>query len=330
MTAKPAPAKGIVRLTDLAVPRFRVIIDNDFAGDPDGLVQLAHHLLSASCDIRAVISSHLKPEDSFWNPFENSALEGVRLAGEVIALSGKTGRVPALLGSALPMVSVDHPVDNEAVDFIIAEAMRTDVDSPLFVACGGSLTQIASAYLREPAIADRVIVVWIGGGEYPGVHVAPGAPLMEYNTDEDIAAAQVVFNHSNLRLWQIPRDVYRQTTVTLAELEVGLGRGGALGAYLADKLGETFARASQRLGSAGEAYVMGDSPLVLFTALQTTFEADTASSFHREVACPTLRADGGYDANPAGRPIRVYTQVDNRTMFEDFFAKLELAALDLP
>jgi len=26
--------------------RARVIIDNDFAGDPDGLFQLAHHVLS--------------------------------------------------------------------------------------------------------------------------------------------------------------------------------------------------------------------------------------------------------------------------------------------
>lgn len=326
MTSAASIDATSVRLAELALPRFRVIIDNDFAGDPDGLVQLAHHLLSASCDIRAVISSHLKPEDTFWNPFENSALEGARLANEVIELCGKTGRVPVLLGSALPMASVDQPVDNEAVDFIVAEAMRTDVDSPLFVACGGSLTQIASAYLREPAIAERLIVLWIGGGEYPGVHVAPGAPLMEYNTDEDIAAAQVVFNHSNLRLWQVPRDAYRQTTVSLAELEVGLGRGGALGHYLADKLGQTFAKASQRLGSAGEAYVMGDSPLVLLTALQTTFEPDAASSFHRDVPCPTLNADGGYTMNPAGRSIRVYHQIDNRTMFEDFFAKLEIHA----
>jgi hypothetical protein len=27
-------------------PRMRVIIDNDFGGDPDGLFELVHHLLS--------------------------------------------------------------------------------------------------------------------------------------------------------------------------------------------------------------------------------------------------------------------------------------------
>ena len=30
----------------LIQPRSRVILDNDYAGDPDGLFQTAHHLLS--------------------------------------------------------------------------------------------------------------------------------------------------------------------------------------------------------------------------------------------------------------------------------------------
>jgi hypothetical protein len=40
--------------------RFRIITDNDYAGDPDGLMQLAHHLLSPSVEIRGIISSHLR------------------------------------------------------------------------------------------------------------------------------------------------------------------------------------------------------------------------------------------------------------------------------
>jgi len=31
---------------DVVKPRMRIIIDNDFGGDPDGLFQLVHHLLS--------------------------------------------------------------------------------------------------------------------------------------------------------------------------------------------------------------------------------------------------------------------------------------------
>jgi hypothetical protein len=45
-------------------PRIRLILDNDYAGDPDGLFQLAHHLLSPSADIRLVVGSHLGADDA--------------------------------------------------------------------------------------------------------------------------------------------------------------------------------------------------------------------------------------------------------------------------
>lgn len=42
-------------------PRCRVIIDNDWAGDPDGLVALAHHAVSPANRIVAVTSSLTNP-----------------------------------------------------------------------------------------------------------------------------------------------------------------------------------------------------------------------------------------------------------------------------
>ena len=48
-------------MTDPILPRARVIIDNDFGGDPDGLFQLAHHLVSPSVEVRAIIGSQHYP-----------------------------------------------------------------------------------------------------------------------------------------------------------------------------------------------------------------------------------------------------------------------------
>lgn len=45
------------------VPRMRVIVDNDFSGDPDGLFQLVHLLLSPSVEVRALIGSRLGDYD---------------------------------------------------------------------------------------------------------------------------------------------------------------------------------------------------------------------------------------------------------------------------
>lgn len=311
---------------EASAPRSRVIIDNDFSGDPDGLVQLAHHLLSPSVEIRAIIASHLRADDTHWNRFSSSVEVAVERAMQVVSLCGKQGAVRVLRGAEGPMSAAGVPVESPGVDFIIAEAMRTDTELPLYVVCGGSLTQIASAYIREPRIAERLTLIWIGGAEYPGEFVAEGLTPMEYNFAEDQIAAMEVFNSSELRLWQVPRNAYRQTIMSRAEILTRIAPKGALGGYLVDAL-TTMILDFDRIGHlGGESYVMGDSPLVLLTAMQTTFEPDTASSFHRTLACPTLNVDGTYTMNPNGRPIRVYHQIDNRLMFEDFYAKLELFA----
>src|SRR3954462_10887723 len=44
-------------------PRHRVIVDNDFSGDPDGLFQLAHHLASPATEVSLVIGSHIHVGD---------------------------------------------------------------------------------------------------------------------------------------------------------------------------------------------------------------------------------------------------------------------------
>lgn len=303
--------------------KVRVIIDNDLSGDPDGLVALAHHLLSPTVDIRGVIGTHLRPGDHWGSQQEDVPLEAARMAHKVAKLAKRddvrivTGARPQLPDHATPLLS-------DGVQLIIDEAMRDDVDTPLFVCCGASLTEIASAWLIEPRIAERLTVVWIGGHEYDWAPVPPGAPDMEYNLNIDPVAGQVVFNVSNLPIWQFPRDAYRQTLASRAELEHRMV--GKLGKFLFDQLGRVGSTVTELGMIARETYVLGDSPLVLATALQAMFEADTSSCIWTAVACPFIGDDGLYVANPNGREIRVFIRLDNRLWLEDFFAKLALLA----
>jgi inosine-uridine nucleoside N-ribohydrolase len=308
--------------------RARVIIDNDFGGDPDGLLQLAHHLLSPSVEIRAVIGTHLRRGD-VWNTGDDVA-EAVAAANKIVEMCGQSGQYPVLEGSRDIHEDFSTPLDSPGIRFIIEEAMRDDTDLPLYIACGASLTEIASAYLREPRIAERLTVVWIGGHEHDGLaEVAPGAPDLEYNLHQDVVAGQIVFNQSSLRIWQVPRDSYRSCLYSRAELLVNLAPLGELGAHLASELGRVANWVHEMGASAGECYVLGDSPLVLLTALQTAFEPDTASSSWTTIPCPTIGSDGLYTANPSGRPLRVYGLLDNRLMFEDMLAKFKLHAAGL-
>ena len=315
--AQQTPAKFSV------TPRMRVITDNDYSGDPDGLFQLAHLLLSPSVEIRAIVGSHLRPGDGF-DPSKNQSQNAANKARELMQAMGITPAIPVLAGSPVAMTNDSTPVKSEAVNLIIREALRTDTTLPLYVVCGGSLTEIASALLTEPRIADKLTVIWIGGPEYPDLALPPpGNPTPEYNVNLDMASVQAVFNRTRVHLWQVPRNAYRQAMISYPQLLVKVKSHKKGGAYLANAL-ENLMAMVQKYVNTGETYILGDSPLVLLTALQSSFEADPSSSDYVLKMAPTINPGGGYEFNPKGRSIRVYTRLDNYLMFEDFFAKLEL------
>ena len=303
-------------------PRYRVISDNDYSGDPDGLFQLVHALLSPSLDVRAVIGSHLAEGDVF-DASEAQAANAVEYIRGVLDLIGRDVAVHE--GAATGLRDARTPHRSAGAEAIVAEAMRTDTDLPLFVTLGGGLTELASAYLLEPAIAERLTAVWIGGPEYDelGPHPErPGAgPGPEYNLAIDRLAAQVVFNDSPIPLWQVPRNAYRQALVSMSELAARVRGSGPLGGHLYGALARVHAREERNLG---ETYILGDNPLVLLTALHSQFEPATSSSAYAVLPAPRIRDDGSYEPRGGGRPIRVYTRLDVRLMVEDLFAKLSL------
>ena len=309
-----------------AGPRFRVISDNDYAGDPDGLFQLAHHLLSPSVEMRAVIGSHLAVGDPF-DPSGTSAANGAISAQRIVDLLGLGDDLSVIAGSELPLTSTAEPIHSAAAELIVAEAMRTDTSLPLFVVLGAGLTELASAYLIEPAIADKLTAVWIGGPEDTelGAVPPPGAMPIEYNLNIDLLAGQVVFD-SPIPLWQVPRNAYRECIASMSELILRVQPCGDLGRHLHRTLVDVFEMVAPHGLNMGEVYVLGDSPLVLLTALQTGFEADPASStYARLPRRPRIADDGSYQPNTDGAPLRVYSGLDVRLMLEDLYAKLELA-----
>jgi len=166
-------------------PRMRVIIDNDFSGDPDGLVQLTHHLLSPSVEIAAIIGSHLRAGDPF-DSSEVTAANAVSRIHEVVDALGQRGRHRVRQGSNTALASSGEPIRSEGALAIVEEAMRDDTTLPLYLAFGAGLTELASAWLIEPRIAERLTLVWIGGVEDPAVAVPPpGASGVEYNLNID-------------------------------------------------------------------------------------------------------------------------------------------------
>ncbi len=261
----------------------RVIVDNDWAGDPDGLLALAHHLLSPTNRVTLVTSSFLNP---MFGPSAGTAERGAMLARGLLELTGHGVEVVA---------GPDAPFDaggSEAAvaDGIVAEAMRED-PLPLFLVCGGPLTNVAHALRREPRIAERLTLVWVGGA------IAPGE--FEYNRDTDAAAADFVLGVPGLTVLQFPLETYRRCGYSVAELEADLAGSGLLGAWLWDRFLELPLPPEVRLPGV---WALGDSLPVLITALNDTSSTYTADGPNR----------------------RVYTDVDLRLLVGDLLARLRL------
>lgn len=304
-------------------PRARVVVDNDFAGDPDDLTQLAHHLLCPAVDVRGVVVSRLR-EDDAWNRSESSVATGHERVDRLMATMGVMG-VRVVDGDDRGFAA--HPEPTAGSRLIVEEALRED-DRPLFVAAGGSLGDVARALRAEPAIAQRLVLVWIGGAEHGDLaHIPAGATDMEYNMALDAEAARYVFNETQARLWQVPRDAYRRCAVSFSTLRRRLGQAGATGALLLDALAGVRSMLASSGFDPGQTYVLGDQPLVLLTALTTTFEPDTAGSDYVVRPTPAVAEDGTYRARPEARTMRVYIRPDDALMFDDMFDSLaELAA----
>lgn len=317
--------------TALAQGRIKVILDNDFAGDPDGLFALAQLVESPSVDIRAIIGSHLHQGENWTAKGKPSATTAVENVNTLLSMMGKGGKYKVAEGSNTALRDTRTPIRTAATDVIIKEAMECSPRNPLYVLCGGGLTEIASAWMLNKDIAQRIILVWIGGAEYPRHTPPPGAKL-EYNTTIDTKAAQVIFNQSDIRLWQIPRNAYRQCLISRSVLHARTTGNN----FMAKQKGSVEKRkdsVAKHLLSMldsyigpdkpAECYVLGDSPLVLISALQSNWERDACSSGYSFQPRPTVNDKGEYHFGDTKRStVKVFDRLDTYLMFEDMFAKL--------
>jgi inosine-uridine nucleoside N-ribohydrolase len=275
-------------------PLCRVVVDNDFSGDPDGLLALAHHLLAPSNRVVLVTSSFLN--QSLPGPHATAA-DGAALAAELVDVVGRPA-LSVVAGSERPF-DPDAGAPSAAADAIVAEARRED-PLPLYVVCGGPLTNVAEALRTAPELEERFTLVWIGGSTREGV--------FEYNRDTDPAAAAFVLGHPALGVHQFPLEAYRRCAYSIAELEQDVGSTGRLGQWI-----WTHFTSPPDWIVLGGVWPQGDSPPLLVTAL-----TDESSTFTETPAEP-------------GRGMRrLYTDVDFRLLMADLLARLRLHERDRP
>lgn len=316
------------------IKKKRVIISSDVKNEADDQFALMHHLMTPSEEVVGIISCHYEGFALTMKALLDSVGEEMKELFQpiekIVNVRGKTENnsyeegkkilelagiddVPIFHGSQYELQDIEKLPDSPGADFIIQEAMKED-ERPLFIALQGAITDLAIAYLKEPAIASRLTAIWIGGGAYPD-----GGE--EFNLKQDILAANIIFE-SPIPVWQIPVTVYKEIEVSIPELVAEVGNCGAIGQYLCDQMQE-YNKQAEWMGNSspfphGESWCLGDNPTV--TVLLQNAERVT----WKECRAPHINEDCSYEYLETGKMIRVYDYIDSRLTLSDFFAKMHL------
>jgi purine nucleosidase len=280
--------------------RIRVILNTDAKNEADDQYAIVHTILTPVFDLHGIIPAHFGDRRGPGS-LQASHDEVLKL----LELMELRGRVPIFPGATKGLPDEKTPVPSEGSALIVREALKKD-PRPLHVAFLGPLTDMASALLEEPRIAERnVRVVWIGGQDWP-------VGGWEFNLSNDVAAANVVFR-SKVEVWQLPATVYKRMAVSYAELVEKVYDKGPLGKYLVEQLVDWNNR-YHRHGPI-EHRSLGDSPAVGVMMYEDC-------GWYEWLAAPEFNSEMNYVHTGKYRPIRVYRAVDQRFILEDFFAKL--------
>ncbi len=295
------------RLRNLSCPEGRVelVLDTDAYNEIDDQFAISYALKAEEkLDLKALYAA------PFFNERSSGPADGMersyREIQNLLALAGMER--PVFRGSDRYLPDEATPVDSPAARDLVSRAMGYTKERPLYVAAIGAITNVASALLLEPEIADRIVVVWLGG------HSLQWHDNAEFNCRQDVAAARVVFG-SGAPLVLLPcMGVVSSFTTTGPELEYWLRGKNPLCDYLVD---HTVEAANEY--AAGRVWSR-----VIWDVTTIGWLLNDAGRFMRDKLVPTPIPE--YDhhwAEDARRPLcRVVYHIERDALLGDLFSHL--------
>lgn len=278
-----------------------VVMDTDTFNEIDDQFAVTYALLSPNLNVKALYAA------PFYNANSTGPADGMeRSYQEILRLLDRLGRSAeglAFRGSTSYLPAKGAPVHSAAAEDLIAKAMAQG-DSPLYVLAIGCITNVASALLLEPRIAEKIVIVWLGG------HPTYWQDAREFNLMQDVPAAQVVFD-SGAPLVLLPCiNVAEHLRTTLPEIEAYVKGRGPIGDYLY----ETY----RNCHDDHFAYSR-----VIWDISTVAFMNEPAWTPTRIEPSPVLRDDITWGpTDPSRHPVRMAYRVNRDAVFGDLFRKL--------
>ena len=289
------------------MPKYpmNVVLDTDAYNEIDDQFAIAY-LLRSKPQLRT-LAIYAAP---FSNALAATPEEGMEKSYDeilkVLELCGEKTEV--YRGSKTYLPDEQTSVDSPAARDLVEKAMRHTAEDPLYVVAIGAITNVASALLLKPEIAERIVVVWLGG------HAHHYHDTEEFNMMQDYGAARVVMS-SAAPFVQLPCfGVVSGFTTTEPELEKLLFNKNPLADYLARNI---VAHMHQR-GKEGSCW---SKAIWDVTAVGWLLNENDRFMLHRRIPV-RLPDDSGYYREEMDREIDYVYYIKRDDLMTDLVEKL--------
>jgi len=295
-----------VRVASLAprARKARVVIDTDTFNEIDDQFAIVYALLS---------EDRMTTEAIYAAPYFNSRSTGPADGMEksyaeilrLLELMGRSADGFVFKGSTDYVGDSLKPQRNAAVDDLIARAMASTPEDPLYIIALAAISNVASAIMIEPRIIERIVVCWLGGHSFQWPHTR------EFNLKQDVPGARVLFD-SGVPLVLLPCEgVVSTLNTTIPELDRYVEPSGPLGAFLAGRV-KGYEDEDKHIGWSKPIWDM--APVAYLIDHNWTPSTLLQS--------PILTPEVTWSFDNSRHLIRYVHRIDRDAIFRDFFVKL--------
>lgn len=292
-------------MTAAAQTSVPIILSTDVGNEIDDQWAITYLLTAPGFDVRGILSAQAPslPDPSAHASFE--ILEDI-----VQHRLGMHAHPPLLEGASLPMKDRATPQPSAAASFLVTQSKSFTPEHRLTVAVIGAATDVASALLLDPSLADRIRIVAMAFR-----NLSP-AGAHEYNEENDPRAWQVLLG-SRAPIAIGTADVCeRFLSLNYAQAEGLLAGHGPVAAWLWQDYRAWYFRNVKplRVNDFSKPWVIWD--LITLAYVRGLASATTQPR-------PTLDDAMTFHPGTPGAAIDVITSVDTARLWPEFTAALD-------
>ena len=295
---------------NLEVPKGKidVILDTDAYNEIDDQFAISYMLKNQDkLNIKAILAAPFlndkseSPKDGMEKSY-NEILKLLSLA-DMNEFKEKTYR-----GSEKFLENEKTPVESDASEYIVNLAKNYSPEKPLYIVAIGAITNVASAFIKAPEIAENTVVVWLGG---TALHWTDSR---EFNMFQDVAAARVVMG-SDCAFVQLPcAGVVSAFTISKPELMYWFHGKNKLATYLAENSIKE-----------ADSYALNKPwTRVIWDVTAVAWLLNENDKFMNSYLTPTPipEYDDHYGINPKNKLMRYVYNINRDRLMEDLIKKI--------